>query len=317
MSRKFQYVPLDRIISKLYRDLGLEEISETDIIEWTSEALEGIGAIALYEEAITFSIVQNHQCGIPCGLHSILQIARDVSPPKNCDIKAVYNEFIGAIPPQPDTSDIFDCSTFMLPKEEDYYRPFYDLQEEFSGGGVKPRIPKFIPIRLTNHTFFNTVVLPEDLNLYNSSGNNEYNIVQDKLIFSFKEGIVAIAYHRPMIDKETGYPLIPDDYSITTAITMYITMKYMARLWYLGREGYADKFQKAEQDWHWYCKQAGNALLAPFGEDEFENILQGRKQMIPKGSSSYYGFFGNLGKDTTVGWSRGVGQGGNHLTNRR
>ena len=48
MGRSLQYTTLDRILSKLYRDLGLEEISETDVVEWAGEALEAIGAVTLY-----------------------------------------------------------------------------------------------------------------------------------------------------------------------------------------------------------------------------------------------------------------------------
>ena len=34
MGRKYMYTSVDRILAKVYRDLGLEEISETDLIEW-------------------------------------------------------------------------------------------------------------------------------------------------------------------------------------------------------------------------------------------------------------------------------------------
>ena len=102
-------------------------------------------------------------------------------------------------------------------------------------------------------------------------------------------------------DEKTGYPLIPDDYSIITAITMYITMKYMGRLWYMGREGYADKYQKSEQDWQWYCKQAGNKQMMPHGVDQFQNFTESRNQLLPS-KNRYYGFFGKLGREGNTGW---------------
>jgi len=310
MAKELQWVPIDRVISKLYRDLGLEEISETDIVEWSGEALEAIGVINLYEEAVTFAEVKNHKVEIPCGLHSVIQIARDNS---TCnDIQVIKKELVESI----STYDpkVFDCSTFMLPIEQTYYKPNFDLKGEYDGWSNSTFYKRYSPIRKSTHTFFNTIGSGSEI--YDSFGNDEYNIIQDQIRFSFKEGIVAIAYHRTMTDSDTGYPLIPDDYSVTTAITMYVTMKYMGRLWYLGREGYADKFQKAEQDWHWYCKQAGNTLMAPYGEDDFQNILEGRKQMIPR-HNKYYGFFGNLGRNQDQGWTRGNLHGGTHLTNRR
>ena len=67
MGRHLQYVSADRIIAKLYRDLGLEELNETDIIEQIGEALEAIGAITLYEEAVAFIEIENHQADLPNG----------------------------------------------------------------------------------------------------------------------------------------------------------------------------------------------------------------------------------------------------------
>ena len=77
MGRHLQYTTLDRILSKVYRDLGIEEVSETDIVEWCGEALEAIGAITLYEEAVAFVEIENHQADLPNGLHSIIQVARN------------------------------------------------------------------------------------------------------------------------------------------------------------------------------------------------------------------------------------------------
>ena len=61
--------------------------------------------------------------------------------------------------------------------------------------------------------------------LYNSS-SDEYTIAGGfpnmNLRFSFKEGQIALAYLRTVIDPETQYPVIPDDIKFITAITYYI-----------------------------------------------------------------------------------------------
>ena len=54
MGRQLNYVSADRVIAKLYRELGLEDIDETSVIEQIGEALEAIGTITLYEEAVAF-----------------------------------------------------------------------------------------------------------------------------------------------------------------------------------------------------------------------------------------------------------------------
>lgn len=316
MGRKFQYTSLDRILSKLYRDLGMEEISETDVIEWAGEALEGIGAITMYEEAVAFVEVSNHEADLPNGLHSIIQIARNNKWEKktkelcpanilcDCDTEEIQNDLCN---PTPCTSCgnnpvVTDCQGHLVGDFEiAYYRPYFDLQFEYFGW-MKSHIYRkhYTPVRLSNHSFFNSIVCNEDEHLY-CGCTDEYTIAVNKLRFSFKEGSVAIAYTRQVVDPETGYPMIPDDYSVITAITMYITMKYMGRMWYLGREGYTDKYQKAEQDWQWYCKQAGNSMMKLFGEDEHQNFLESRFQLIPD-HKKYYGYFGKLGREQYAGF---------------
>ena len=112
--------------------------------------------------------------------------------------------------------------------------------------------------------------------------------------FSFKTGFVAIAYTRQMLD-ENGYPMIPDHYSYVTAVTKYITMKMMEREWYSGRQGFGDKVKKSEQDWQWYCKQAGNRAIMPEGLDQFQNMLDQRQYLLPR-IHRYNQFFKDMGR---------------------
>jgi hypothetical protein len=310
MGRKFQYTSLDRILSKIYRDLGIEEISETDVIEWSGEALEGIGAITLYEEAVAFVEVENHEAKLPNGLHSIMQIARNnhwVKENPICPANILYDcstEEMAEETPECTTCDtpVVDCNGKLVGDfEVAYYRPYFDLQYEYHGWMKSNMYQKhYSLVRLSNHTFFSSLVCNEDEGLYQSC-SDEYTIATDKLRFSFREGSVAIAYTRQVVDQETGYPMIPDDYSVITAITMYITMKYMGRMWYMGREGYSDKYQKAEADWQWYCRQAANSLTKLFGEDEHQNFLEGRFQLIPN-HKKYFGHFGKLGREQYTGF---------------
>ena len=323
MGRQLNYVSADRIIAKLYRDLGLEDINETDVIEQVGEALEAIGAITLYEEAVAFIEIENHQADLPNGLHSIIQIARNnkwskesketLSPANillDCSCQEMENIDSPDTPCGCNNGNInppqgvpIDCNGKLLGDYEvAYYRPYFDLQYEYHLWGNSHYYKEhYTPVRLANHSFFNTIVCPEDQNWYTGGHTDEYTIVGDKIRTSFKEGSIALAYYRQKVDEETGYPMIPDEYSIITAITMYVTMKHMARLWYMGREGYGDKYQKAEQDWQWYCKQAGNKALMPHGVDQFQNLTESRNQLLPS-RNRYYGFFGKLGREGNTGF---------------
>src|SRR4051812_31515118 len=76
MSKSYKYVSINRIFSKLIRDVT-DEFSEGDVIEWCGEALEFAGGVKSYEEAVAFIEVANHQCILPPRLHAIIQVARN------------------------------------------------------------------------------------------------------------------------------------------------------------------------------------------------------------------------------------------------
>lgn len=311
MGRSLTYTTLDRIISKLYRDLGLEEISETDIIEWAGEALEFIGAVTLLEEAVAFVEVKNHQAKLPNGLHNIIQVARDNHYERKeiCPVNVMIDST--TLPETKEDIDIKDPDCCPIPINCDgvpielydvaYYRPYFDLQYEYSGWmGSRVYQERYTPVRLSNHTFFNSIVCEEDKNLYQGC-SDEYTIIADTIRTSFQEGSVAIAYRRQKVDPETGYPMVPDEVSVISAITYYITWKFMARMWYMGREGYSDKMQVAEQQWHWYCGQAGTKQMMLYGEDQHQNFTETRNHLIPR-RNNYYGYFGKLGRAENTGF---------------
>lgn len=314
MGKKFQYVSLDRVLSKIYRELGIEEISETDVIEWAGEALEGIGAVGLEEEAIAFLEVKNHQALLPNGLRTIIQVARDnqwekPNCKKTCPADVLYEN--------PEEMDV-DNSSCPVPLDckgnpiegydVAYYRPYFDLQYEYLGWCNNSLFKnRYTPIRLANHSFFNSIVCREDDSLYNPGVQDEYTIQDNIIRTSFKEGFIAIAYSRYKVDPLTGYPMIPDDYSIITAITYYITWKYMARMWYMGKDGYERKMREAESQWQWYCTQAANAAFKPYGVDEHQNLMEQHYRMIPD-RENYYGFFGKLGRKDNTTWKDADGR---------
>lgn len=301
-----KYTSINRLLSKLRRDLGMEDLSESDVINWAGEGLEGIGAITAYEESVAFVEIKNHQGKLPSNLHAIIQIARnhcwseEITENLMCPATVVkeLNEGIKTNTP-PNIPVRIDCEGMPMDAYEiAYYRPYFDLKYEYNGWSNSNYYQScYQPIRLANHSFFNSVVCAEDNSkgLYDNS-EEEYSIVGgDTIRTSFETGMVAIAYVRQMLDPETGYPMIPDDYSYMTAITKYITMKIMERHFYNNREGYTSRLQKAESDWHWYCKQASNSSLMPQGVDQLQNMLEQRQYLLPN-MRRYYGFFGNMSR---------------------
>jgi hypothetical protein len=317
------YTSIDRILSKFQRDYG-SEVENNDLIEWSGEALQAIGTTRYHEEAVALIEVANHQCPLPGGIHNIIQIARNNRWCKSTaqdtglcpdDIMStvVPPTTPGTNPPStiqpppggcgchevPGSPVAIDChGTPLYGWEGAYYRPYFDMRYEYDlyrtfvhGYG------NFSPVHLATSSFRSNMVCTnvKDLQLGYNHERLEYYPVEGKVLrFNFLEGQIALAYNRQVVDNKTGYPMVPDTYSATTAITSYIIYKLSAREFYQGREGSKNKLDKAEADWQWYCRQAANDAHRLQNVDEYENLLQQRNYLIPR-THEYNNFFGRLG----------------------
>ena len=298
----FKYVPIINLFAKLQRDFPLE-FKEGDAIEWTAEALEAIGAVRQYEEAVCFLEVSNHQAELPAGLHAIIQIARnhcytETEQQGLCPAEAVEaQQESSSTTSQPPASVpiAIDCNGQPLEEYElAYFRPYFDLQWEYGAWTTSRLAGCFQPVNLAESSFFDSIVctLP-DRSLYDNC-RDEYTIIMGKTLrFNFEKGQVAVAYLRQVLDPETGYPMIPDHYSFTTAVTAYIIYKMTEREFWAGRQGSDSRMMKAESNWHWYCKQAGNYAMQLKGIDEHENFFRQNQYMLPR-QNRYYGFIGKI-----------------------
>ena len=120
----------------------------------------------------------------------------------------------------------------------------------------------YTPVRLKNHSFFNTLVCKEfDENLY-STCRDEYGVDDEDLMFSFAEGQVAISYFGPAIDKQ-GNIMIPDHETFIQACIAYIRYKKTSKK---------------------YDADPTNALLTAKKESEQEDVY--KRQLL---RSSLYG----------------------------
>jgi hypothetical protein len=309
MQDKFQYVTVDTILSKYLRDFKGLDFNEDELVEWIGEALGFMKLANASEEAVAFLEVKNYQATLPNGLHYVIQIAKNndwsSDNTDSCTVESIATELVT---PTPDptcntcgdwTSDLVpvDCNGEIIGDQEiAYYRPYFDLQYEYLDWfHSKAYARGYTPVRLANHTFFNSLVCEEvnSANLYDNT-TDEYTIVGDQLRFSFKEGFVALAYLRQRVDKETGYPMVPDDESAKAAITYYLGWKIKEREGWNHREGAMQLALVAEQRWLKYIKQFKNKAKMPWGTDEYENAMEQGNYILPR-NKRYYGFFGKLG----------------------
>lgn len=318
---KYTLTTIDTIFSKLIRDYG-NDFSEGDVIEWTGEALAAMDLNRSYEEAVAFIEVKEHQCEMPLGLHAVIQIAKDNEwcGPKSDEL--CPERILQEVCPTPatdcgcGTTDcgcstsgrvpdyiVLDCNGMPLNDYDiAYYRPYFDLKAEYYGWSNSPRYRnRYSPITISTNSFNDSLVCSGVTQYENRySGDDKYTITGKGRIlrFSFREGSVAVAFLRQPLDPETGYPLVPDTYSVQAAIVHYIIWKSLQKQSYQRRDGSGPLAKQAEDQWQWYCKQAVSKDMMPQGVDEHQELLNQRSYILPR-QYQYYSFFGNLGDPET------------------
>jgi hypothetical protein len=301
MSSRYQYTSMDRVFAKIDRD-GITDFNEDDIVEWTGEALEFMRCVKSYEEAVCFVEVKNFSCAIPKWCHAIVQIAKDNTVSSGMAFTAFTKSVKETFETDviiTDNGDIVSATSGVSIASNQVnlaitYKGW--IESSYYQG-------RFSPVRLKTASFFNSLVCQEEYDIPYYTCEDEYTIVNgDTLKFSFQEGLIAVAYLKQMVDKETGYPMIPDHVSFLSGIEWYIDLKMATKDFRRGREGSQGRMQKAEDKWNWYCKQATNIDMMPYGIDEYENLRQQRGYLLPR-ENQYYGFFGNLNKQEVRGYN--------------
>lgn len=296
---KYSFVPVDVIMNRINRDYKfLDPVDFGDVIEWIGEALFKIEAKRLLTEELSILKVENHRATLPQGLCEIIQVAYSTedSTPENCDKNTCdcpsTSEDCDYC--SEDTNVYFECwqkdINYILP-EKRYLEVIhsYEVYKRFTPYFFQ----KYVPMRLMTNTMGAALKYQcsDSLNLYSTS-QYEYRVENNTIYTNVQEGSIVIAYTKQPLD-ERGYPLIIDVESVLEAITKYIGMKmYLPKL-YSGEQNAGNIYAKLESDWHWYCRQAKNALLIPTTLDEKQNHADIGRRLI-KPFNSYFGYFGNL-----------------------
>lgn len=75
------YKSIRVVISKIYRDLGInEEIAESSIVEWIAEALNMIGAYSQYSEVSDCLELKNGKAKLPCDFYKLVDVRFNGNP---------------------------------------------------------------------------------------------------------------------------------------------------------------------------------------------------------------------------------------------
>jgi len=177
-----KFVSIDRIFSKMLRDTPLTNLDTSNIIEWTGEALEFINAIRAKEEAVAFMEVKNYQCELPANLHNVIQIARNVRYAEEIEEEVSEETVEDILNPEATIPVALDERGMPINAYEvAYYRPYFDLQYNYNlwkGNSTYQRC--YSPVRLSNHSFFNTIVCTDEDENCDVAGGSIYHNEQDE-----------------------------------------------------------------------------------------------------------------------------------------
>lgn len=298
------YTTVDRIFAKLSRELPNEILNEGDTIEWLGEAMDYLKMPELQEEAVAFVKVENFEAIVPDHLHLVTQVARfngdSLYEEKTCTEESTIEEEIPELTCEDLTDEKVNCMFNALGGS---FRPYFDMQWQYiPWASSYSRKNHFSPVRLANHSLFNTIVCKEKSSPYEESCEDEYTIIgtfEKKFRFSFKEGYVAVAFIRSALDKDTGYPLVPDNTRHINAISYYIRWKIAETKCWNGRENFCNIAQDEERKWNKYIGQATSYSKMPKTLDQYQNLLEETHSMIPR-HKRYYNYFGNLGRRINI-----------------
>ena len=305
-----KYTNINRIYAMANR-IKPNGFVEADIINWVGEALDFMETPKQLVESVCYTEVSNHQVTIPNWTQNIIQIVRDNNFTVGTSTGLCASNVITDSEVSTDEEGLPLPACQFFPEGEGnpvvvnqlgepitdyelaYYRPFFDLEYDYlSWAGSSLYRSRFSPVRLTNNSFFNSIVCPEQSEIY-CSCEDEYSIIEGEILrFSFETGGVIISYLKQKT--ENGIPMIPDDISCIKAIENYIRLQYETDEFYSGRQGSDTRMAKAEADWHWYCGQFTSKMKMPSSVDEWQNLLEGRGYLIPR--NHYYGYFGHANK---------------------
>ncbi len=243
----YKYVSIQNVLSKIYRDTGSPDyINWKDLIEWSGEALDFIGAYQQYIRRVTGDlanpnlVLENYKAKLPCDFFRLEQLAID-------GYAAHYagNTFHHLLDGSCCTDVVMD-STYEDLFKDNFGNVFTNLGENTSNG------------QTTEYT---------------------YDINDDFITANVKTGNICMAYIAIPLDSD-NYPLIPDDISFIEAVTKYCIMKMDYIGWRVGRIT-SEIYKHSEREWMWYCGQAKGKAAMP-SLDKMELIKRRWLKLIPE-----------------------------------
>ena len=282
----YKTTSVKRVIAKVFTDLNLEEGTHriSDMIEWSGEALEKIGAFPSFVNKVTgkdtvpFLELTSYQAILPTDFHKLIQVSYSTSvngpfyPMRYATGSfdwgsEITQEATSVNTTSPESSLATLCMSL------------YDLSYEDALAKLNNEPSTKALLQSMLNQMESTSQTRGTTDYIDTTHDYTYLITPNFIKTNMESGYLMMAYQAIPTDSE-GYPLIPDNQSFLDALYWYINMKIMYPDWRTGKirdAVYAD----AKRSWNYYCKQAYGEALMP-NKDQMESIKNTWLRLVPE-----------------------------------
>ncbi|GAF94059.1 unnamed protein product, partial [marine sediment metagenome] len=193
---------LDRVIDKIARDLGLNDVPYADFIEWIADALQHIGAYSQYTEKESNIIIEDYEGLLPCDLYKVKRMKM------SREMKQSSEGFYGGT---------LTGELVRLGVDIDQFTPYFRYGV-LPGDGIGQPLNGSVSTPLHSNS---NLITPNSIGV---QGSKDYNINHDRITTAFRYGIIQIQYLAMPVD-ERGWPMVPDSVSYRDALFWKCTMQ--------------------------------------------------------------------------------------------
>jgi len=295
MALNGKYISLKSIMEQVYADNGYQfELPWVDCMMWAEEALNLIGHPRQYIRKVTGHKdnpdlnIKDYRAALPCDFHQLEQVAvngRAAEYSGNTFHHLMSGDCCGI--DENTNSSLYYNQDQIITKNWGQDVLTYD--EETEAYSYQAR--DLLDMENLNLQSDGTQEFVLGNNGYNETSVATFDLNNNHITLSVKEGVVCLAYLAIPTDDE-GLPLIPEDTSYQLAVKKYLTMKIDYIAWRKG-ELQNPIFQHSEQEWQWYVGQAGNKAKMP-NIDQMEGLKNQVMRLLPN-VNHHETFFKSLG----------------------
>ena len=281
MALNGKYISLKLIMEELYADNGYQyELPWVDCMMWAEEALNLIGHPRQYIRKVTGHLehpdldIKNYRAKLPCDFYQLEQVAVNGKAAEysgNTFHHLLSGDCCGI--DQDSSSALSYNSNQVITRN--WGTDVMTYNEESKSYSYQARdLQDMENLNISVDGTQEFLIEKE----YSESRNITFDLNNDNITLSVKEGKVCMAYLAIPLDKD-GLPLIPDNVSYKLAIKKYLTMKIDYIEWRRGtlQQGV---FQHSEKEWAWYVGQAGNKAKMP-NLDQIEALKNQTLRLLP------------------------------------